>query len=182
MYGLYLIFLRHESKGAYRLCCIQFCTSTYSKHWRKIINVDATVVPKQNIFSYTLNLEEWGSCLSSSHDRALYPQISINYIDKALPASACGLSLISKVMTSIWSTHQLYRNAKMFNLSFVVQMSKEFSTKFLFWTNRCCHFMYPLVAPAAQYIPPISSFIYLLYEISVSIPNNYRDLAVKLIS
>ena len=27
--------------------------------------------------------------------------------------------------------------------------------------------MYPLVAPAAQYIPPTSSFFYLLYEISV---------------
>ena len=126
---------------------------------------------------------ECSQSLCHGHSLREYrPQISINYIDKALPASACGLSLISKVMTSIWSTHQLYRNAKMFNLSFVVQMSKEFSTKFLFWTNRCCHFMYPLVAPAAQYIPPISSFIYLLYEISVSIPNNYRDLAVKLIS
>ena len=27
--------------------------------------------------------------------------------------------------------------------------------------------MYPLVAPAAQYIPPTSSFFYLFYEISV---------------
>ena len=29
------------------------------------------------------------------------------------------------------------------------------------------HFMDPLVAPAAQYIPPTSSFFYLFYEISV---------------
>ena len=31
--------------------------------------------------------------------------------------------------------------------------------------------MYPLVAPAAQFIPPTSSFFYLLYEISVHNPN-----------
>ena len=44
-------------------------------------------------------------------------QISINLIDKAGPASACGLPLISKVMTSIGLTSQLYRNAKMSNLN-----------------------------------------------------------------
>ena len=42
-------------------------------------------------------------------------------------ASACGLPLISKVMTSIGLSRQLYGNAKMSNLNFVVQMSKEFS-------------------------------------------------------
>ena len=41
-----------------------------------------------------------------------------------MPASACGLSLISKVTTSIGLTHQLHRNVKMSNLNFVVQMSK----------------------------------------------------------
>ena len=47
------------------------------------------------------------------------PQISINKIDKALPASACGLPLISKVMTSIGLIFQLYRNA---NMNFVVHV------------------------------------------------------------
>ena len=60
------------------------------------------------------------------------PQISINKIDKALPASACGLPLISKVDTSIGLTGELYRNAKMSNLNFVAQMSREFSISFCF--------------------------------------------------
>ena len=43
--------------------------------------------------------------------------------------------------------------------------------------------MYPLVAPAAQYIPPTSSFFYLLYEISVLSPRRasaLRDLLADL--
>ena len=48
-------------------------------------------------------------------------------MDKALPASAWGLPLISKVKTSIGLTEQLYRNAKMSNLNFVVQTSRNFS-------------------------------------------------------
>ena len=50
------------------------------------------------------------------------PPISINKRDEAWTASAC-LPLISKVMTSIGLTSQLYRNSKMI---FMVQMSKEF--------------------------------------------------------
>ena len=39
----------------------------------------------------------------------------------------------------------------------------------LFWTNRCCHLMYPLVAPSAQYIPPTTTFFYLVYERSAAL-------------
>ena len=44
------------------------------------------------------------------------------------------------------------------NASFIVQMSNKFWISSRFWTNRCCHFLYPLVLPAA----PTSSFFYLL--------------------
>ena len=39
-------------------------------------------------------------------------------MDEAWPAIACGLHLISKVMTSIGLTAQLYRNAKVSNMNF----------------------------------------------------------------
>ena len=44
-----------------------------------------------------------------------------------MPASACGLPPISKVSTAIGLAGQLYRNAKVPNLNFVVQKSKKFS-------------------------------------------------------
>ena len=53
------------------------------------------------------------------------PKSALSKLNKA--AYACGLHLISKVTTSIGLTSQLYRNAKMSNLNFVVQMSKDFS-------------------------------------------------------
>ena len=58
--------------------------------------------------------------------KLIKPQISINKINKALPASAWGLPLINKVTTSIGLTGQLYRNTKISNLNFVVDMSKDF--------------------------------------------------------
>ena len=38
------------------------------------------------------------------------PQIYINELDEALPAFACGLHLLSEVVTSIALTQQLFRN------------------------------------------------------------------------
>jgi len=75
-------------------------------------------------------------------------------------------------MTSIGLTSQLYRNAKMFNLNFYGTAVTWIFNLFLFWTNICHHFMYPLVALVAQYIPPTSSNFYLLYEISVGWPQD----------
>ena len=36
------------------------------------------------------------------------------------------------------------------------------------WTNRCCHFLYPLLALDAQYILPTARVFYLINDISVS--------------
>ena len=45
--------------------------------------------------------------------------------------------------------------------------------------NQQHHFTYPLVAPAAQYIPPTSSFFYLLYEISVDLTKQVKLLIIQ---
>ena len=55
--------------------------------------------------------------------KSLFYGPSSSQISITLACSACGLPLISKVMTSIGLTSQLYRNSKMI---FMVQMSKEF--------------------------------------------------------
>ena len=57
---------------------------------------------------------------------------------------------ISKATISIGLAWQVYRNSKIANINFLVRMSKEWSI-FTFWTNRCPHFLYPLVAPAVRY-------------------------------
>ena len=77
------------------------------------------------------------------------------------------LPLISKVTTSIGLKGQLYRNSKMSNLNFMVQMSKEFSISSLFEPIDVvilCTIWF------IQFIPPTSSFFFLLYEISVVFP------------
>ena len=70
------------------------------------------------------------------------PPISINKRDEAWTASAC-LPLISKVMTSIGLTSQLYRNAKMFNLE-LLWYSSHMNFQFVPILNQ---YMSPLYVP-----------------------------------
>ena len=58
----------------------------------------------------------------------------------------------------------------------MVQMSKKISI------SSCFEPLYvPLGGPAAQYIPPTSSFFYVLYEISVPIPKAWSDYIANLL-
>ena len=102
------------------------------------------------MFLLTSNLRRrlWSETSNKTSLSNVSPQISINLIDEAWPAIACGLHLICSVMTSIGLT---YVNAKMSNMNFFNLL--------LFWTNWCRHFMYPLVTPVSS--------IYFLWDFCV---------------